>query len=97
MDCPLGQLFIDDYIQTGILPDGSKRSETIASAVSSASPSPTHATKRDRQKLLTTLHKQLEQEAKWRKDDRYVAALSQCNYFMDTNPDCPLHRLLHSD
>jgi hypothetical protein len=50
-----------------------------------------------RQQWIGRLHELMKQDALWHRDERYVRALQQCEDFMQSNPDCPLHKLLSAD
>jgi hypothetical protein len=91
-DCPMARLLMEDYIQTGQLPDGAAASSRpITAAVNSGSnPAPC------REAIVDRLHELLKREAIWRKDQRFLESLAACQGAIKEEEFCPLHRLLHS-
>lgn len=95
LNCPMGQLILEDSLRAGTLPGAA------LSALPPSRPAVPRAPSRrlTRQALVEKLLAFLRQEATRRGDTRYLEAVSACHLTLTTESgmeDCPLRRLLHA-
>lgn len=86
--CPIGDLLLEDYTETGAMPrvDHARRPPL---PLSSVEPPPY-----DPEWLLRNLHRALEQRARAHEDERYVQALQACAVARQSSDSCPMHRFI---
>lgn len=86
--CPIRTLLLEDYVQTGQVPQGP---QNPASPGLLSSPVPSLP----RQAILDRMHALMKRDALRLKDVRYLEALDACDRATTTNPNCPMFKLLH--
>ena len=91
--CPMGEFILSRFIETSRLPNP-HLPETPAPT--SASPVPAGAPL-DRKALFYELLAKAQVEGLWPADLEFLKALAEARATMETNPDCPMHRLLFPD
>ncbi|PYM86441.1 MAG: hypothetical protein DME09_02385 [Candidatus Rokuibacteriota bacterium] len=87
--CPMAELFLQEYAETGHPPrlEGERTRPLRPMGIDEPPPY-------DRQPLLEKIHHALEERAILKGDTRYVQALHVCHRAMEENDSCPMHRLL---
>lgn len=90
-DCPMGRLVLEEYLRSGHLPNGAgpPLPGSPGSTLTQTPPA-------KREVLIDRLHDLLKREAIWRKDQRFLDALTSCGQAIKEEEFCPLRRLLHA-
>lgn len=103
LDCPMGQLILEDTLRSGKLP-GAAFSSPSALPQSRSGNSPVQRKGLKRSEVFGKLRHLLKQDAMRRQDTRYLDALEACERLTEgcdrsSIPDCPVRRLLqeHKD
>ncbi len=100
LDCPMGQLILEDTLRSGKLPGASFPSPSaLPPSRQSAPPVPSRSLKRG--EIFEKLQHLLKQEATRRGDTRYLEALEACMRSIKKDKDlpmidCPVHRILQA-
>lgn len=87
--CPMGELLLGDYAETGVLPRVEDHSRRRLLPLSGVEPPPY-----DPERLVQDLHRALEQQARAHQDERYVGALQACAAARKGSDSCPMHRFV---
>jgi hypothetical protein len=87
--CPIADLILQEYAETGHLPKVDGAPKTPLLPLNAADPPPY-----DRQRLLDYIHRVLEERAAFKGDTKYVQALHGCQKAMAESEACPMHRFL---
>jgi hypothetical protein len=87
--CPIGELLLDDYAETGIVPRFKDHSRQPLLPLNGVEPPPY-----DPERLLQNVHGALEQQARAHQDKRYVEALQACAVARQSSDSCPIHRFI---
>jgi hypothetical protein len=87
--CPLGELFLEDYGETGVMPRVPDDSRRPRLSLNHFEPPPY-----DPEHLLQHLHRALAQQAGVHQDQRYVEALGRCAVARQRSDSCPIHRFI---
>jgi hypothetical protein len=87
--CPIGELLLEDYTETGCMPRVADHSRQPRLPLSGIEPPPY-----DPERLLQKLHGALEQQARAHRDERYVGALQACVVARQSSDSCPIHRFI---
>lgn len=86
-DCPFGALLLQDYVESGTIPNGGGHpAKGDSSPPSVQIPDST---------VIDRLQALLVHEAEARRDDPYIQALQACHRLMQSDPQCPFFRLMH--
>jgi hypothetical protein len=87
--CPIAELFLEEYGETGHLPKVKDDRTRPLRPLTIAEP-PVY----DRERLLDYIHHALEQRAILKGDTHFVRALHVCERAMRESDACPMHRVL---
>jgi hypothetical protein len=87
-ECPMRNLLLEDYVQTGQVPNGPHQ-PTPPALTSQPGPSLPMQTILDRVQAL------LKRDALRVGDVRYLEALEACEQAKKANPNCPMFNILH--
>jgi hypothetical protein len=89
LKCPVADLILREYAETGHMPKVDEAAKTPPLPLNATDPPPY-----DRQRLLEYIHHALEQRAVFKGDTEYVQALHACHKAMLESEACPMHRFL---